>query len=78
MPHLSKAFEAICGVEFRSSDPEELKAGGKHLDIMSMVSGEGEVVKLLQPVEPDAEKNRGSVVSGSTPGSLVYIYLFTT
>jgi hypothetical protein len=32
---------------------------------MSMISGEGEVVKLLQPVEPDAEKNRGSVVSGS-------------
>ena len=63
VPHLSKAFEAICGVEFRSNDPEELKAGGKHLDIMSMVSGEGEVVKLLQPVEPDAEKNRGSVVS---------------
>jgi dynein heavy chain, axonemal len=65
VPHLSKAFEAVCGVEFRSTDPDELKAGGKHLDIMSMISGEGEVVKLLQPVEPDAEKNRGSVVSGS-------------
>jgi dynein heavy chain len=63
VPHLSKCFEAICGVEFRSKDPDQLKAGGKNLDIMSMISGEGEIVQLLQPVEPDAEKNRGSVVS---------------
>jgi len=60
VPHLSKCFEAMNEVKFRGN-PEQQKEGGKMLDIMSMVSGEGEVVDLSIVVEPDADRNKGSV-----------------
>ena len=63
VPHLPKAFEGIAGVEMRGKTPEEQSKGEKMLDIMCMVSGEGEQVPLSPnaPVEPDAERNRGNV-----------------
>ncbi|EKX31285.1 hypothetical protein GUITHDRAFT_83228, partial [Guillardia theta CCMP2712] len=61
VPHLSKCFEAINDVQFRGKTPQELQSGEKNLDILAMVSGEGEVVPLATAVEPDAERNRGSV-----------------
>ena len=60
-PHLSKCFEAINEVSFRGRNDEEQKEGGKMLDILAMVSGEGESVKLSVVVEPDADRNKGSV-----------------
>jgi len=50
VPHLPKAFEAICDVKFEAN-----------LDISAMISGEKESVNLCRPVQPDAERNRGSV-----------------
>ena len=63
VPHLPKAFEGICGVEMRGTTPEQQAQGEKMLDILCMVSGEGEQVPLSTnaPVEPDAERNRGNV-----------------
>ena len=63
VPHMPKAFEGIAGVEMRGKTPEEQSQGDKMLDILAMVSGEGEVVPLSSnaPVEPDAERNRGNV-----------------
>ena len=63
VPHMPKAFEGICGVEMRGKTPEEQSQGEKNLDILAMVSGEGEIVPLSTnaPVEPDAERNRGNV-----------------
>ena len=61
VPHLSKCFEAISEVSFRGKNPEEQKEGGKMLDIMTMVSAEGEIVELFIVVEPDADRNKGSV-----------------
>ena len=63
VPHLPKCFEAICGVNMRGSTPEEQEKGSEMMDIIEMISGEGEVVPLTKdcPVQPDAEKNRGNV-----------------
>ena len=63
VPHLPKAFEAICGVQMRGKTDAEQAEGGPNLDILCMVSGEGEEVPLTKdaPVEPDAERNRGNV-----------------
>lgn len=63
VPHLPKCFEAICGVSMRGSSPADQEKGGEMMDIIEMISGEGEIVPLTKdcPVQPDAEKNRGNV-----------------
>ncbi|EKX45970.1 hypothetical protein GUITHDRAFT_94428 [Guillardia theta CCMP2712] len=63
VPHLPKIFEAICGVEMKGKTEVEQAEGGAMLDIISIISGEGEVVQLTSecPVQPDAERNRGNV-----------------
>ena len=58
---MSKCFEAMSEVSFRGKDAEEQKQGGKMLDILTMISGEGEIVELSTAVEPDADRNKGSV-----------------
>jgi dynein heavy chain, axonemal len=61
VPHLSKCFEAMSEVSFRGKNVEQQNEGGKMLDIMAMISGEGEIVELFTVVEPDADRNKGSV-----------------
>ena len=56
-PFLNKIFEGVAKVRFRYED-----TGNKDdMQIISMVSGEGETVPLTKIVDPNQGKNRGNV-----------------